>query len=291
MTPRNICTLALKLSGALAIGQTPLAEDINDAFSMLNMMLGQWSQKRWLVYHLIDVVAPASFTGIYSIGTNGQINTPRPDRIASAFARYGSAAQPVDYPLEIIEAREDWNRIGLKGMTGSPSAVFYDSGYPLGTVYVYPVPLSQYEIHLSLKQPLAAFGNLSDDLNVPDEYQEALLYNLAVRLCAPYGLAARSDVIAIAKSALNTIRNSNTQIANLRMPSGLPGRRSWGGGGGLAWGVGLPGGGITPPVITPPDPTSSVLNVGVLNQMILASGPTFAFDTPDAGWDQGNWAA
>ncbi len=280
MTPRQICTLALKMCGALGVGQTALAEDTNDTFTLLNMMLGQWSQKRWLVYHLIDVTAPISANGTITLGAGGTINTPRPDRIEAAFARYAIGSGPIDYPLEIIESRADWNAIGLKGMTGLPSAVFYDSGYPLGTVYVFPQPAVLYEIHLSLKQALPSFGNLSDDLNLPPEYEEAILYNLAVRLFPMYGLSPRADVVTLAKVSLNTIRNSNTQIANLRMPAGLPGRRFMGRGGGLAYGVGLPpgngngdGGTVTPP--PPPGDNSAVspvLNVGVLNRMVLAKG-------------------
>ena len=38
-TPQKLVELALKKTGVLASGQTPLADDINDAFSELNILL------------------------------------------------------------------------------------------------------------------------------------------------------------------------------------------------------------------------------------------------------------
>ena len=48
-TVGDLITLALKDSGVLGAGQTALAEDMNDALSRLNMMLGQWNRRRWLI--------------------------------------------------------------------------------------------------------------------------------------------------------------------------------------------------------------------------------------------------
>ena len=318
MTPRSIISLALKLSGSLGVGQTALAEDTNDAFALLNMMIGQWAQKRWLVYHLIDVAMPMTGAQSYSIGPGGNLDTPRPDRIESAFMRMGAAPQTLtggfqldvsplditamdgpltlttadptprsaDYPLDVIEAREDWNRIGYKGMAGFPSSVFYDSGFPFGTIYVNPVPGPQFELHLSLKQTLTAFGNLSDDLNLPAQYHEAMLYNLAVRLAPMYGLPPRQDVMQIASASLNTIRISNVQVARLQMPDGLSGVGRWIGGYGAS-GFGSVGyatvadSAALAPTPTPPPPpvppvpaayTGSMLGQARLGQMFLGGG-------------------
>ena len=38
-TARDFVTLALKEAGVLGVGQTPLPEDINDCFVLLNRML------------------------------------------------------------------------------------------------------------------------------------------------------------------------------------------------------------------------------------------------------------
>lgn len=225
MTPRDIITLALKDAGVDGVGQTAAAEDLNDAFTKLNMMMSQWNKKRWLIYHLLDVSKVATGAQSYTIGTGGDFSVTRPDMIDSAFVRFlnTSGASQLDYPLEIIKTREEYNQIALKNLTTFPRAVFLDSDFPLGAVYVWPIPSSQYEIHLTVKASLPSFANLSDTVNLPPEYSEALLYNLAKRLRPAYQKPADPQINQLARAALETIKAANAQIPMLKMPSGLRG--------------------------------------------------------------------
>lgn len=246
MTPNDLIRLALRDAGVNGVGQQPSAEDNNDAFTHLNMMLAQWSIKRWLVYHTIDVSLVSTGAASYTIGTGGDFNTPRPDKIEAAFLRFLSAGgSNADFPIGIINAREDYNRIRVKSVGSAPYCVFYDAAYPLGTLYFYPVATaSLYEMHLTLKHQLIKFPNLTTAINLPDEYQEALLYNLGLRLCMSYQIEPSKALIAGARASLSTLRQANTQIPHLRMPSELLGGRgrfsvgrSSGGGGGWDGGV------------------------------------------------------
>lgn len=224
MTPLTLITQALKKAGVVGVGQTPEAEDTNDAFSDLNMMLGQWSRRRYLVFHLVDVAKVSTGAASYTVGPGGDFNVSRPDRIESAYFRSLQQAAPnrPDYPLTVLTAMEDYAAIGLKSIVGFPQRVFLDTAYPLTTLYVWPIPTAGlYEIHLLLKADLPGFTTLTQDINLPPEYQEAILYNLAVRLGASYKMPADPVVMAIAKSSLSTIRNSNVQIPTLRLPDDL----------------------------------------------------------------------
>jgi hypothetical protein len=226
-TAADIIALALRHSGVIGVGQTAMAEDTNDAFALLNMMLSQWSRKRWLVYHLIDVFTTSTGALRYSIGAGGDFNTPRPDRIESAFARQiiPSGQNRIDYPLDLIQSREDYNLIALKTLGTWPSAVFYDSDYPLGYVYFWPLPQSgQFDLHLSLKQTLAQFANLADEINLPPEYIPTLFYNLAARLRPAYQMPPDPTITALAMDSLNVIRGANAQIPSLRMPNAVVGQ-------------------------------------------------------------------
>lgn len=226
-TPADIIALALKHSGVIGAGQTAGAEDTNDAFDLLNMMLSQWSRKRWLVYHLIDVFTTSTGALNYTIGPGEDFDTPRPDRIESAFARQliPSGQQRVDYPLQILQSREDYNQIALKSMGTWPSLLFYDSAYPVGLVYVWPLPAaSQFELHLSLKQTLSAFTSLAQTVNLPPEYVPTLFYNLAARLRPAYQMPPDPTVTALALDSLNVLREANAQIPSMRMPNALVGR-------------------------------------------------------------------
>ena len=52
-TAQDMATLALKNASLLGIGQTPDPTDLTDVFKLLNGMMGIWSRKRWLIWHLL----------------------------------------------------------------------------------------------------------------------------------------------------------------------------------------------------------------------------------------------
>ncbi len=223
-TAGDLITLALKDAGVVGVGQTPLAEDANDALVRLNSMIAQWQRKRWLVYHLIDVSIPATGAETYTIGTGGDFNTPRPDRLEKGcFARQPvqGGGGPIDYPLALIESREDYNRIALKRLDSFPQVVFYDAAFPLGTIRVWPVPNNQYEIHLNLKAALQNFATLATTFQMPPEYEEALRFNLITRLRIGHQLPPDPDNDKLAAAALNTIKNANAAIPTLEVPAEL----------------------------------------------------------------------
>ena len=225
-TVQNKITLALKDSGVLGIGQIAQAEYLNDSFVRLNQMLAQWQRKRWLIWHLIDLHVVSTGAQSYTVGPGGDINVlVRPDRLESAFFRQVINASPpneIDYPLEILESREDYNRIALKQLQSFSRCIFYDSAWPLGAIYPWPVPQPAiYEVHISVKELLNAFTSLAQVVDLPSEYDAAINFCLQQRLRAAYRLPPDPEINALAKDALNTLRMANFQIARLQMPRAL----------------------------------------------------------------------
>lgn len=233
LTLGDLCTASLRESGALGNGQTALASDINETWARCQFMLQQWERKRWLVYHLVDLVKVSTGAQTYTVGPGGDFSTGavgttvRPAKLESAFFRQIQTSPPnqVDFPLEILQSREDYNRIALKGLVAFPGAAFLDSGWPLATLYVWPVPNANiYEIHVSVLEQLpASFPSLTTIVNLPYEYYAAILYNLALRNRPRYRITSYpgDELPALAKDALTTLRGANTQIARLNMPADL----------------------------------------------------------------------
>ena len=225
-TALDIITLAYKDAGVLGVGQTLLAEDVNDALTRLNMMIAQWRMKRWLVWHLIDVSVVSTGAEFYTVGPGGDINVPtRPDKIESAYFRMlpgASGTQAVDYPLQILFSMEDYARITLKQLVSFSQCIFYDSGWPLGKIYPWPLPQANlYEVHILLKDTLTEFNNLTSPFIFPPEYLAAIHYNLVVRTRASYRLPPDPSYEGLAADALQTIRSANAQIPSLVMPDNL----------------------------------------------------------------------
>lgn len=223
-TPYDIINQALKKSGVLGVGQTAQAEDINDALADLNDLLSMWNVERWLVYHLVTVSVLSTGAQSYTVGNGQDFDVARPDRIESAFLRLVNATEPnqVDYPLQIIESREDYDLISLKRLGTFPTHIFYDSDYPVGRAYPWPIPqANMYEVHISLKQHLSAFTSIYQDVSLPAEYINALKWNLAERLRPSYQLPRDEQVSAFARGSLAVIRGANAQIPSLLMPNDL----------------------------------------------------------------------
>lgn len=146
--------------------------------------------------------------------------------IPGAIAAAGST---IDYPMSIIESREDYARITLKTFQTLPGALFYDSAWPTGNLHLWPVPQpGQYEIHIYTKAPLPVYATVNDALNLPPEYSEALLFSLAVRIEMGAGGDPKPSHVQAMRAALATIRQANTQVPSLQMPAGLPGMRRHG---------------------------------------------------------------
>ena len=260
--------LALRMAGRITDTQSVSdgSKDVADAFSLLVMMLAQWQRRRWLVWNEEDVALVSTGADFYTIGPGEDFDVARPDKIHAAkvilgpgfgglpeqlpfqLGAFGSGRTPnlVNIPLAIIEAKEDWNKIAIPDLKSIPSAVFYDSDFPVGRVHFWPVPpANAYEMQLTVKASLPVYTTVNDDLGLPPEYMDAVVNNLAVRIAvASPGAQVSPLLLAEARASLNTIRLANSQIPLLSMPAALIGRRggdvsSWSGRGlNTAWTVG-----------------------------------------------------
>jgi hypothetical protein len=131
-------------------------------------------------------------------------------------------SQNVDYPLQILFSYEDYARITLKSLVSFSQCIFYDSAWPVGRIYPWPLPQANlYEVHIVLKDVLSMFDNLTSLYVFPPEYLAAIHYNLVIRTRAAYRLPPDVTYEGLAADALQTIRSANAQIPSLVMPDNL----------------------------------------------------------------------
>jgi hypothetical protein len=197
---------------------------MNDSLTFLNMMLSEWNRKRWIVWNLQATSKVSTGAQSYSVGPGQDFDITRPSGLEDAYMRLinPGGQNQTDYKLDILEAREDYDEITLKSLVSWPSYCFYDSGFPTGKVYFWPIPQSgQFELFIVTKTTFPVITSLSADLGFPPEYNGAILYNLSARLRPAYQLPPDPSVISLASDALNVIRNSNAQVPRSNMPNGL----------------------------------------------------------------------
>lgn len=70
-------------------------------------------------------------------------------------------------------------------------------------------------------QAVSTSADLDEDLNVPEEYEEACRYNLALRLAPEYGKVVSADIAAIAMESKANIKRSNAPTAYLEVDAAL----------------------------------------------------------------------
>lgn len=157
--------------------------------------------------------------------TGGVPVSVRPGKLESAFLRQiqNPAGNQVDYPLTILQSMEDYNNIALKSMVSFPYYAFLDSAWPLANFFAWPVPQANiYSINFSIREQLPCqFLTLASPINLPLEYYQAIVLNLALVLRGTFSIPSfpGDPLPGLAKASLATLRGPNAQIARLQMPS------------------------------------------------------------------------
>ena len=213
-TAGDLVTSALKKARVLGQDQTASPGDMSDGLAALNAMLDSWWLERLAVYRQRQ----ESFTwsgASNTIGSGGDFSTTRPVKVTGAFFRVGST----DHPLTII-TREQYDSEPLKSTSGTPAYLFYDPEYPLGKLYLFPVP-AEGELFLSSYQQIEAFTSPTDEADLPPGYERAVIFNLAVEIAPEYGLEAPGSVQRIAAQSKSILKRHNATPSVLSMPSGL----------------------------------------------------------------------
>lgn len=230
--PTNIG--ALITDAATTAGVVGLDEDateglmFNKLMRIANRMLAQWQHERYMVYQLVDYGVKSTGANYYAVGRGQPFNIdPRPDRLEYAFLRQPSGggnagSQPFDWPLDVIDAYEDYASIRLKTLGTFTASVFYDPGYPVARLLPWPIPQSSiYELHIVVKQTLQRFVNAAQSITFPPEYEAALEWCLARRFKEAFQMPASPSLNELAAQGKRTIRKANAQVPTLRMPREL----------------------------------------------------------------------
>lgn len=85
-------------------------------------------------------------------------------------------------------SREEYHAMPIKTTEGYPTMWFYDRQRDNGTLYVWPAPDSTGgTLKFTYRRRIMDMDAGADDYDLPPEWEEAILYNLAERLILPYG--------------------------------------------------------------------------------------------------------
>jgi hypothetical protein len=207
MTVAELIASALRLSGALAPGQSPNADELADAFAVLNMLVGGWSAEGLLYQLTSSEQALAATKAAYKIGPaagEGEwVVTSRPLLIRAASVKNAAG---ISNQVEVVDASK-WAGIPDKSETAQLIRQLYcDYAYPIANILVWPVPAAIGTLTLHAFFPLAEFANTAAEIALPAGFTKALRYNLARDLAPEYGRTLDQNVAAIATETKATLK-------------------------------------------------------------------------------------
>jgi hypothetical protein len=214
MQVQDIVKASMRKLSLYASGETPSVNELNDGLSALQSMLRAWESRRLLVFASTKenvTLVPGQY--LYAWGTDGDINTTRPSQLLGC---YITDSEGVTHTIDII-SEDKYRSISVKGTVSRPYALYFQPTYPLANVYLYPVPSDVETMVIDSLKPFtetSSFSGLTDTLAFPPNYEEAITYNLAVRLADEYGKAVTASIAAIATATLDSIIavNSSNQV-------------------------------------------------------------------------------
>lgn len=198
-TAQTLIKAALRVISAIATGETPTAAELADGLEALKFMLRNWSAHNLRLYYTTQESLSMDGSEYYTIGSGGNLNTVRPASIRGAWTSDG--------PVKIVdEARyRQVRHLSLAG--GICEYLWYSSEYTLGKLY--PWPQVSGTLYLDTLKPLTDPSTISTSVAFPPEYDDAIKWNLAVRLAPEYEKEASQTVLSLAASTLHALETRN----------------------------------------------------------------------------------
>ncbi len=232
-TALDIVTQAMAEILATNLDETPQAADAEFGLKKLNRLLDAWNADGryvWTVqfnqYPITPNLQP------HTIGPNPVapftaqpvwVVNQRPVKLVEANIILNTVTPPIRYPMNVRDAAW-WAAKRSYAVTGTlPTDVYYEPEWPLGFVYIWPVPLVAYNMEL-ITWALLNEVQLNTTVSLPQGYADALIYNLAVSICPSFGKLADPVLIGLATRAIQIIWGPNIKAPRMgTKDNGMPG--------------------------------------------------------------------
>lgn len=224
MTVRDLIRMSFLNIGVLAEGEDPTAAQLQDAIMTLNFLLDTWSTEKLFICSITQEVF--NFVGgqqTYLMGAGApDFNTARPIFIETASVRINpGAVNQLDIPMAIF-GPDEWARISVK-LTQAvwPTRMYADFQFPYVNLNFYPVPNETNELYITSWKPLTSLSTANTEFSMAPGFAEAVLYNLAIRLCPMYGRPASPEILALAQAAKSKLKISLSKMYLMRADQAL----------------------------------------------------------------------
>jgi hypothetical protein len=225
-TALDIIKRSMRLAGVYSLGEEPSAEETTAGLAALNSMIETWANSSLLIYsQTLDAIPLVANTSVYTLGPAGTFVTTRPIEVLNtSYVVY----QTVSYPAPLMTL-EEYNSIPFKTQTAEfPWQIWYEPDYPAGTLTVYPTPSQASTLNLWSLKPLTGFTNLTDTVDLPPGYYDALCFNMAVVFGPEFdGSSIPDSVIRNAANFKRGLKRTNYRPLVMPLPTAVLPVNGW----------------------------------------------------------------
>ncbi|MFA6358681.1 MAG: hypothetical protein WCY09_08520 [Candidatus Omnitrophota bacterium] len=215
MLVSTLISSSLRKIGALSSGEVLGTTRQAEALQALQSMLRSWGAMGNVVFATIkESTTLVAVQSLYTWGVGGNITSTRPNKVLGAYiVDAGGTTHPVS-----IMSEQQYSGLTAKTTVSRPNSLLFHASYPLANIYLYPVPDTAETLWIDSIKPFAetsSFGLSTDTIAFPGFYEEAIIYNLAIRLAPEYGRAVSAEVATVAEKALNilSIFNASNKVS------------------------------------------------------------------------------
>lgn len=180
---RDICQSALWKIGVIDNATAASADEFARAAEDLNDMLKAWQAKRYNLWtsstQSVTLTTAASYT----------LDPVRPLSIESVRLKRSGT----EMPMQSL-TREEYDTLPVKTTTGTPTTYYYNRQREAAVLYIWPVLAvasgETLEITYTRELEDVSGATAADIIDVPAEWYEAVIYNLADRLADTFMIDA-----------------------------------------------------------------------------------------------------
>lgn len=198
VTRNDLINSSLRKLGVLAQGETPTTDQVTEAAFALNLLVKSWEADGMPLWALRTISVPLQASvNTYTIGPAGcAITNDKPLKVIQAWNR--TTDSNVDIPMRLI-TKQEYAILGNKTSLGTPSQVYYEPLRDTGVIRVFPTPDSttatSKTLYITYQKPYDDFTSGTDNPDFPQEWYDAIVYGLALRLAPEYGIPGESRVL------------------------------------------------------------------------------------------------
>lgn len=202
--------------------------------TVTNVTLGTYSINGWIIGVVLDsgaiqwtningapagliITLTASLTGAAASGNLVYIYQAKANRPLRVLAGRVKINNGNEVPMKVV-SRQDYFNNPIKTTQGHPTQLYYDPQLTHGQLYIWSTFQTVNDfIIITAQREIEDFNTLADTADLPQEWMEPIVWNLAARIMFDYGIdkVTRDDISSIAAGFLEIVMAFDQEAASI----------------------------------------------------------------------------